>query len=269
MSVVETMAAPEPCLLDLTPAQWVYPPGVVALTSLTKRRAELGLQTTIRVPRNVDTLTYLGRIDFFEHVSSAAAIDGDIEHLKAHSRNDSGSFTPLICVDPDGIEQLLHVLGKFLQRLAPQQFAKAYGAVDELLTNIHRHASLGLEEPTFACCQIQVYGTNRVELAFADLGVGYLASLKRNPEHTHLGSSEAALRGIVQRGLSRHHRPDETHGGGLRAVAQIARELGGDLRIITHDGEVWERWGRQGYSTLATPFPGTIAAAVLPIHGGA
>lgn len=255
------------CSLDLGAARCVFPPGAVAALALAEYRAAAGLATTVTVPRSADVLTYLGRIDFFKLLPEGVSVDGEIAHLDGHARHSSGTFTELVRVTPDGIEQLMDILGRFLQQHAPSLFRKTYSAVEELLSNIGRHASVGLGAPAYACGQVQVYA-NRIELAFADLGVGYLRSLRCNPDHAHFQTSEAALRGIIQRGLSRHHRPEETHGGGLRTVAQTAHALGGELRIITSDGQMWEQNRRRSYSTTGTSFPGTLAAAVFPIGMG-
>ena len=97
------------------------------------------------------------------------------------------------------------------------------GALGELLDNVFEHS----DRPDSG---LVAYGasTGAFEFVVADAGRGVLASLRENPEFTHLADSGAALRVAASDGASRHAY-STGHGYGIgqlfRALAHHAAEL--------------------------------------------
>jgi len=96
-------------------------------------------------------------------------------------------------------------------------------AVAEMVDNVWLHSSA--DGPGLVAYQIR-----RRKLAFcvADLGVGVLSSLKRNPEHRHLASSMDALQKAIQPGVSSHA---DGNGLGFPSLLHALAELWGTTRL--------------------------------------
>lgn len=252
----------EPCVIDLRHTERVYPPGAVGLVLLARYRADLGHRTLFLPPVSDGLRAYLRRIDFFDNLEGLVDIEDDLSDTAHHRRNRSDRFTEILNVQ-EGIDDALQVIWAFLKReVSSDQLQSTYSAFDELLTNIDMHASLGQRTKTFACVQTQVY-SNRIEMAFGDLGVGFLATLRANPLHRHLDSDEEALRGALENGISRFH--DEAHGDGLRRVALRTEALQGQLIVASKHGLA--RWlrGTRSYESMSSPHPGTMTWIRIPV----
>jgi hypothetical protein len=242
----------------------VYPSGIVGLTLLLQHRAQKGRHTVLIPPQNEDVLSYLGRIDFFTHLPSEVEVQGNIEHLKGRRRRDSPRFTEILLPDNQGFSDVCAVVMRFLEQQVSSGWRRAYRAFEEVISNIDHHASFRLPGDVFSCAQVQVY-TNRIELAFGDLGVGFLATLRANPAHAYLDSHKEALKGALARKYTRWHREDEHHGGGLHQIGKLLAEIGGRMEIVTYDGYVKQGpSGRRNYNTWTIPFPGTLVWVRMP-----
>lgn len=262
-SLARLARQPGVCEIDLRDVRMAYPPGTVGLLLLTQYRREHNLPTHIRCPRSTDVLNYLERIDFFAKAGACASFDADLEELSHHRRNPSDRFTEILTPSDEGFEEALTVIGGFLRKHFPEQADAAFRAFEEVLQNIDDHSAPG-RDPAYSCVQVQVFETG-IELALGDLGVGFRASLSRNPNLAPFESEEEALRGAL---IHRYTRlpNNRARGGGLRHAVDTVRERGGIVRIRSRDGTVHNRpnSGRLAFDSVAHAFPGTLVAMQIP-----
>jgi len=251
--------------VNLTDVEWITPAGIVGLAMIAEYRTARGLWTNVSPPADDDVLNYLGRIDFFRHLPQRAVLNQDLSHLRRHERNQSHHFTELIRVSERDSSDVCEVVSTFLEKQFPTWWRRAYHPFEEVISNINSHASLGLDSAAFARAHVQWY-SNRLELAFGDLGVGFLETLSSNPQHSHLSSEEAALRGAFEEGLSRFYRSDEEHrGGGLRGIGDTVRRLGGRVVVRSGNGLLSQtKNGRRRYRSLLDSLPGSFVWIRLP-----
>ena len=162
------------------------------------------------------------------HQIDQALADGEISGAGATDR--AGVF-PLCRFDPSPAADNLHwdQWAKHAENAAvaaglPRNLVVGLmGALGELQDNVFEHSGA-------AATGLVAYGVTNgsFEFAVADAGRGVLASLRENPEFTHLADAGAALRAAASDGASRHAR-DTGHGYGIgqlfRALAHDAAEL--------------------------------------------
>ena len=103
------------------------------------------------------------------------------------------------------------------------------GALGELQDNVFEHS--GRPETGLVA-----YGakTGTFEFVVADAGRGVLASLRENPEFTHLADCGAALRLAAADGASRHT-SESGHGYGIGQLFRALAHHNGDLRFRSGD----------------------------------
>lgn len=273
--LAQAAGADEVVVFDLTHTRVVYPAGVVALALITHARAQRDSPTRIVPPNSDDVLTYLGRIDFFEQIHSSASVDGDISALDHHRRRPSRRFTELIAARDQGFDDVAEVVWKHLSDRSLEEARSIFPVFEELLTNIAEHSRPGSERPAHCFVHVQTYA-HEVDLAFGDLGVGYLVTLQQNPELPPLADEMEALRGVLLNGYSRLGHQEDDRGGGLRHIHELVERLEGRMKLLSTDGLArtspgeeqpgWQRDSDGGIrpSQLAAPFPGTMAWIQLP-----
>ena len=255
---------PEEWLCDLGDVRCAYPPGTVALLLAVRHRSGCGLITRIRPPADLNVLNYLERIDFFSKVREYATIEESVDHLRSNRRNRTGTLTELVSPTETGFDEAREVIWGFLKRHTPAQLSQAYGAFDEVLTNVADHSAPGAPAAD-SHVQVQVY-RGAIELAFGDLGVGFRESLSLNPDLPRYPDESAALRAVLIEGHSRlaHHQPNR--GGGLKQTFEVVHRLGGSAQALTRDGTAEWRGStaqpRFGHWTVA--FPGTLVRMRIP-----
>ena len=175
------------------------------------------------------------------HQIERALADGTISG--ALSRDQAGFF-PLRRFDPSNVdaENLLwdqwakHVENAAVAAGLPKGLvAGLMGALGELQGNVFEHSGR-------SDSGLVAYGasTGAFEFVVADAGRGVLASLRENPEFTHLADCGAALRLAASDGASRHA-SSSGHGYGIgqlfRALAHHAAEL--RFRSGDHALRIW------------------------------
>ena len=165
---------------------------------------------------------------FFHQIERALA-DGAISGASARDR--AGVF-PLSRFDPSNgngknllwDQWAMHAENAAVAAGLPKGLAAGLmGALGELLDNVFEHSG----RPDSG---LVAYGasTFAFEFVVADAGRGVLASLRENPDFTHLADCGAALRVAASDGVSRHAH-STGHGYGIsqlfRALAHHAAEL--------------------------------------------
>jgi len=264
-----------PVTLDLGRTRVAYPPGIVAMALITHARGRRGRATELVPPASADVLNYLGRVDFFDRIHGSVDVHGDLTDLRSHRRNPSPTFTEILSPDGAGFAEVRDVVWHHLQQHPGDLALPAFAAFDELLSNIADHSAPSAERPATSFVQVQQYG-QVIDLAFGDLGVGFLTSLGRNPTHQGLGSEREAVRRVLLQGLSGLSHESKDRGGGLRHIRQLVQRLGGRLKILSRDGLVASGDGGSGSpnstvlsgGTLPSAFPGCMAWIQLPRGSG-
>jgi hypothetical protein len=228
--------------------------------------------TRILPPGTDDVLTYLGRIDFFHSIHSDVAVHSDISKLAWHRRNPSHTFTVILAPSPDDFDLVADVVWRHLQQQSKDVARYSFAAFEELLTNIADHSNPISDVPAMSFVQVQMYAEN-VDLAFGDLGRGYLRTLRQNPELNTLENEREALAGVLLEGYSRLGHQEEDRGGGLRRIRQLVQRLDGRMKLLSTNGlaVTLSRTSSEPpppppVSTLLLPdaFPGTMAWIQLP-----
>ena len=255
--------AEERCECDLSETRVAYPAGVVALVLTAVRQAEAGRPMSIRLPQSSDVSNYLERIDFFAKLSELAEFDPDPADLARNRRYPADTLTEVLTPEDEDFDAVLDLTWSHFRAETPETLTQFYSAFEEVLRNIRDHSRPDAV-PAFACVQVQVY-RNSVEFAFGDLGVGFLATLRQNPELTGLRSESEAIESALVHWRSRLGHEDPDRGGGLRRAADVVQALGGEMKVLSGNGTGGVRGhGRPAFGTLGMRFPGSLVWMKLP-----
>lgn len=201
-------------------------------------RQDRGLRTSFStdLPDN-DAYRDLQRVDFF------AEMGVDLDEV--FERHDAGGrFVPLrritdLRVARDIANRTADVLETRLPDVGPSPLRMARFILEELGANIVQHSA----RPGTGFGMAQAFPqARRIEIAFADAGVGFLASLQRNPEFAGRIEDEAeALQLALSRGLTSGADGRGNMGMGLDLLVKFADLLGGDLRAASGDALLYRR----------------------------
>lgn len=205
--------------LTLVKSGFVGPLAELAIGRMAKPEAYRGI--TIEPP-------------FFHQIERALA-DGTISGTGA---GDLVGVFPLRRLDPSSgnAESVLwdqwanHVENAAVAAGLPRGLAAGLmGALGELQDNVFEHS--GLPETGLVA-----YGakTGMFEFVVADAGRGVLASLRENPEFTHLADCGAALRLAAADGISRHN-SESGHGYGIGQLFRALAHHNAELRFRSGD----------------------------------
>lgn len=235
--------------LGLPEGAFLHPAGIVLLASGIASRRARGLSTSLLArDGSADAYRYLQRIDFFSELGVAKQ-----EEFQRHP--ESGRFVPLRCILDLATarrlaDQAADLLEERLPDVGPSPLRMARFVFEELGANVVQHSRA--PETGFGMAQAYPQG-RRIQIAFADSGVGFLASLQRNPELAGRIEDEGeALQLALGRAVS-SHAPGRGHMGmGLALLVQFADLLGGDLEVASGDALLHRRTslGRERVSVL-------------------
>lgn len=212
--------------LVLQAGAFLRPTAIVLLASGIAHRKRSGLETRLRAESaSDDAVRYLQRIDFF----SALGVSKN-EDLARHDA--TGRFVPLRRITDERVARELAQDSADSLRLPPTSPARmARFVFEELGVNIVQHS--GAPETGFGV--LQSYPQDqRLELAFADRGIGFLASLQKNPEFEGRVEDEGeALQLALGKGATGTSEPRRNMGMGLGLLQDFSDRLGGELWIAS------------------------------------
>jgi hypothetical protein len=124
-------------------------------------------------------------------------------------------------------------LEETLDGVAPSPVRMARFVFEELGANVVQHSEAS--ETGFGVLQANA-SERSIELAFADSGIGFYASLAKNPELEGRITDEAeALQLALGKGLTGSSSPRRNMGMGLGLLQDFADRLGGELWIASGD----------------------------------
>lgn len=255
------------CTCDLSNVKMATPAGVVSAILASHYRVSRGWITKIIVPKNKNVLNYLERVDFFAKLPESVALDRDISYLAQNSRNASDNFSEVMIPTEFGFDHVKDVVWMYLEQEIPDRVRYLYGAFEEVLENIQQHSdpnNLGSDRCAYSCVQVQIYA-GAIQLAFGDLGVGFLSTLQQNPQHFDLADEAEALRGVLLQRFSRWSHQFSYRGGGLRRASEIVTKyFQGRLKVLSHCGVAIQENGEYSFGTTEHPFPGSLIWMRLP-----
>lgn len=136
-------------------------------------------------------------------------------------------------------DQTAQVLESELPEVGPSSLRMARFILEELGANIVQHSAR--PGTGFGMAQA-IPQARRIEIAFADAGVGFLESLQRNPELVGRVADEGeALQLALGRGLTSRADGRGNLGLGLDLLVTFSDLLGGDLRVASGDALLHRR----------------------------
>jgi len=204
------------------------PAGISVLAAGIAARARGGMRTSIRALEGLDSLGYLQRIGFFDQLG--VQLPESFRHHPAEGR-----FVPLRRIVDEATaksvaDETAEVLRAQFPGLPSSVLRGAHFVLEELGVNIVQHS----QAPETGFGLAQAYPTERrLQIAFADAGVGFLASLRRNPELTGRVEDEGeAIQLALKEGVS-FSGSEANLGIGLGFLRSFADLLGGDLWIAS------------------------------------
>lgn len=215
--------------LCLPPNARLEPAGIVLLASGIARRQERGLRTWIAADRaENEALALLHGVDFLRELG--------VEVEGAGPPTASPRWVALRrLVDLQAARRQADATRELLERFVPPIPASTIRAAEfvfeELAANVVQHSQAA--DTGFGLAMVDPE-TRRIQIAFGDAGVGFLESLRSNPElEGRLSDHAQALRLALDKRVSRAGTGNL--GMGLFLLASLADRLHGDLWIATGD----------------------------------
>ena len=220
-------------LIDARHARWASPYALTALLTLAQSRAE---QPALTVPEHDDTASYWARTGFFRHAGELFELHGHVPRARGGESSVLLEITP-ITRSEDVHEVVGRIQQKAQQILAQELHIDAKATVgfamtlSEVCQNIVEHAGRG------GWVAVQTYrwtkrlGRRVVQIAVADAGTGFRASLESLPGFVRddRWDDAAALEAALIRGTSRFR--DRGRGQGLAGARRYVGRWDGKLSI--------------------------------------
>lgn len=222
--------------LVLKANSFLSPAGVSILAAAIADRADSGGQTSLNLEEGESSAArYLQRIDFFQQIGVQV-----IERFRRH--NPEGRFVTLrrildLKVARNLADEVRDFIEAQLPDAPPSVLRSIHFAVEELGANIVQHS--GRPSTGFGLAQ-GFPKSRRIQISFADAGIGFLASLKRNPElEGRIDDDATAIQLAVEKGLSSIGGKSNM-GIGLPVLRDLSDRLSADLWIASGDA-LWHR----------------------------
>jgi hypothetical protein len=208
----------------------ISPAGMVSLAAGIANRRKSSLETKIESQRYEDAVVW----QFFARLDAARA--AGVRPASEVALNDEGVLRALSAlVDFRWVRQLADWAAESLESqmpsISPSIVRMARFVFEEMGANVVQHS--GNVETGFGVAQANA-NTRRLELAFADCGMGFRASLQRNPELAgRLDDDAQALQLALSPRITGSTTPRTNMGIGLKLLTDFSDLLGGDLWIAS------------------------------------
>jgi len=254
--------------IDLRGVAFIDPYGMVGLLEIGELCMLEDIKKTILLPRSVEVLRYLERMDFFSHARRYFTL----EPMQPAASETVGESDVLLEITPiERANDIHYIVGRVEER-AQAILAKHLRydsraingfivALSEICQNIVEHS----ENKGFVGIQKYRYPSmnrNIVKIAVMDAGIGFRRSLA---SRFKLKGDLEAIEKALLHGASRHE--DEGRGHGLAAVRRFVEQWHGRLSIRSGTARLsliptWSR-GRERDMNLVN-FPGSQINIILP-----
>jgi hypothetical protein len=242
----------------LLPPQPLHAWTIVLLGAMAADRRERGLATKVSLPE----------ASSLRHVLSTFAAKGS---GPAHVDPSHGFLELLQPIrDLKAARAMSDKAGEALERVIPPASPSiarmARFVFEELGANVVQHS--GRPETGFGFTSVEA-SDRRLELAFADAGVGFRASLQRNPELEGRVSDDAeALQLALNARITGTSAPRTNMGIGLKTLTDFSDLLGGELWIASGSALLQRRTTagqRTNVVRSIAPWPGTWISLDAPL----
>jgi hypothetical protein len=266
-------AAEQRVLFDATHVRWADPYGMVGLLALGEVIRQRGEQPILKLPESPEVISYMGRMNFFEHAQDLFELNG----ARARGRQEGGGSDVLLEItainshaDVHTIVDLVNQRGRDILRSQlhyPMTESIQFSVVlSEVCQNIIEHAEAGGWVATQTYNWTRKLGRRVVVIAVMDLGIGFRASLASAHAARYARWDDAsALEAAFMHGQTRFHDPGR--GQGLQQIRKQVGRWGGRISIRSGTARIadvppWDE-GAPLQESLA-PLPGAQIGIVLP-----
>lgn len=211
---------------------------VVLLAAGIGKRRSLGMRTWMHA-EDGRALRFLQDVDFLRELE----VDADVEPARAPA----GRAVPLrrianLDVARRQADATRALFERVVPSMPPSTIRAAQFVFEELAANVVQHSAA--PQTGFGMASADP-GTKRVQIAFADAGVGFLESLSSNPEFSgRIADDAEAIRLALDRRVGRA--ASGNIGMGLFLLSTFADRVQGDLWIATGNAMLVRRSGEGG-----------------------
>ena len=252
--VLRDTGEPQRVVFDLTPVRACSATGITILAAAMQhlyRSGRLGEGSEIRPPETLWIRRYFEDMEFFRELN--------VELDQPRRPTKRAGFWPVTHVSsedtsPGVTRQILERLAE-VQEVHPDARNALANCVNEIVENVFYHA----DSPIDALVAAQVSRkTKTTELVIADTGRGIRSGLAEVEEYRdRTRDDSSAVRLALEQNVSAIR--DRGRGIGLWLVAELARQNGGQMLILSNEGGIDISGGREepveGYY-----WPGTLVA---------
>ncbi|HSJ10783.1 MAG TPA: hypothetical protein VK928_12745 [Longimicrobiales bacterium] len=259
-------------LFDATHVRFADPYGMIGLLTLGSVARQRGVMPLLKLPESGDVISYLTRMDFFDHAEDIFEING----VRSRGKSDGVSevlleITPIHShADVHRIvdvvnERALDILNKQLNY--PRSEAFQFSVIlSEVCQNIIEHAEATGWVATQTYNWAKKVGRKVVVIAVMDLGIGFRASLAAaHAARYSRWDDAAALEAAFMHGQTRFHDPGR--GQGLQQIRKMVGRWDGRISIRSGSARIadipsWDE-GAPLQENLPS-LPGSQIGIVLP-----
>jgi hypothetical protein len=267
-------------LFDGSRVRWADPYGMIGLLAVGSVAGQTGERPILRLPEQPDVLSYMSRMNFFEHAEPVFEIHG----VARRARQDGASDVLLEITavnshaDVHSVVDLVNERGMTIltkQLGYPVREAFQFSVVlSEVCQNIIEHAETGGWVATQRYTWTKrLAGRKVVVIAVMDLGVGFRHSLSSAHAARHGDggrfSDAAALEAAFLHGQTRFHDPGR--GQGLQQIRKQVGRWNGRVSIRSGSARIADvpDWDDTPPLEEHLPFvPGSQIGIILPARVG-
>ncbi|WP_217575888.1 hypothetical protein [Streptomyces sp. GbtcB7] len=245
--------------IDATRLRFVSPLDLTAVAALAHAAAAESGKSELILPANPGVTSYLQRMDLLAQLPESVNVVGAVPFDDRSDRPAALLETTLLT--PGTAQDVCQRVGQLaVAHLGQSPGARVASSVGELIDNAASHGC----GQGGAYIAAQAYtgkttGTRCLEVAICDNGIGVLAHLRQNPDHTDLTDSESALRRALERGVSGTR---EGRGNGLPDLLNQAGATG-PTRLVVRSGGGLVRAARHRTGIRRV----TSFTAAMPVEG--
>jgi anti-sigma regulatory factor (Ser/Thr protein kinase) len=263
-------------LVDARHVRWADPYGLLGLLALGQWLAGSGSKPLLQVPEAADVQSYLGRMGFADHAAGIYELHGATRQRRAAASAVLLEITPIRShEDVHGVIDLVQDRASAIltERLGYSRAdaGKFSMILSEVCQNIIEHAEVG------GWVGIQSYnwakrlGRQVVQIAVADLGVGFRGSLARehSARYGDRWNDATALEAAFIHGITRFRDPGR--GQGLKQIRRSVGRWGGKIAIRSGTARIADvpEWDDSPpMQTDLADFPGSQIQILLPAKAG-
>ena len=257
-------------LVDARHTRWASPYGLVALLTLAQSRAE---RAAFAGPEADETSSYWARTGFYRHAEQLFDMHGHVPR----GRN-GGESSVLLEITPVAKSEDVHDVVERIQqkaqailvhelRLDPQATMRFAMTLSEACQNIVEHAQRGGWVAVQTYTWAKRLGRRVVQIAVADAGIGFRASLETSHGRrmSDRWDDAMALEDAVIRGVSRFRDPGR--GQGLAGVRRFVGKWDGKLSVRSGTARIAivPSWDEDvPLEEELAPFPGAQVQITIP-----